>query len=132
MSRGRSVVSSFGARLRQLRNAAGLRQAELAERADLASETISRMETGKWPNTTIEVAERLADALGVNITDLFEGSAPPETKQRPDEKRVMALLRSLPDDEVADIRKVIEILVGVRSRRRSRTGNPHGKPTSPK
>lgn len=90
------------------------------------------METGKWPNTTIEVAERLADALGVNITDLFEGSAPPETKQRPDEKRVMALLRSLPDDEVADIRKVIEILVGVRSRRRSRTGNPHGKPTSPK
>lgn len=130
MPRRRSVVASFGSRLRQLRSAAGLRQAELAERADLASETISRMETGKWPNTTIEVAERLADALGVSITDLFVGSKPPDVKQRPDEKRVMALLQGLSDDDIADIRRAVEILVGVRSRRRTRIGPPRGKPTS--
>lgn len=121
MPRRRSVVSSFGSLLRQLRLAAGLKQAELAERADLASETNSRMETGKWPNTTIEVAERLATALGVGITDLFDGSAPPKTKLRADEKRVIVLVRGLPDDDLADIRRVIEILVGVRSRRRKRT-----------
>lgn len=65
-----SEVAIFGARLKNLRQAAGLTQAQLAERAGVASSLIGHIENGKrevgigkvWP---------LARALGVTPADLF-------------------------------------------------------------
>ncbi len=62
-------VSVFGQRLRELREAAGLTQQQLGERAGMAYQTIAKYEHGAsipmWP-----IVERLADALDVH-TDEF-------------------------------------------------------------
>lgn len=118
MPRRKSIVAQFGTRLRALRKQAGLTQPELAERADLAPETISRMETGRWSNTTIEVAERLAAALGVAVTAFFEeGLSTPQPELRDADKRVAALMRGLPDRDAEDVSRALHTLIGVKSRR---------------
>jgi putative transcriptional regulator len=114
----RSVVARFGSRLKSLRREAGLTQGELAERAELAVETISRMENGHWSNTTIEVAERLAQALGVSMVALFEPIAStPKSGLRSGEKRVLALISGLADDQLADVHRALQLLLDVRVRR---------------
>ncbi len=52
--------------VRSHRKAAGLTQAELAERADLAFETISRIESGREP-PSLRTAISLADALSLPL-----------------------------------------------------------------
>ena len=46
-------------------------QAKLAERAGLHWVTVSNIERGKSPNTTLETLGKLSDALGVAPTDLI-------------------------------------------------------------
>ena len=62
--------SGFGVRLRQLREAAGLTQEQLGEKAGMPYQSIAKYERGAveptWPNVKI-----LAGALGVN-TDAFK------------------------------------------------------------
>jgi len=76
--RKRWAPSGFGGRLQQLREQAGLTQAELAERAECFSLTISKLERGiqepAWP-----LVVALAKALGVSC-DAFvvEGGQAPE------------------------------------------------------
>lgn len=56
-------------RLREVRESHGWSQGALAEKAGVSRDSISNYETGQreaWPST----AKRLADALGVEITDL--------------------------------------------------------------
>jgi transcriptional regulator with XRE-family HTH domain len=60
--------SGFGARLRQLREAAGLTQEQLGERAGMPYQSIAKYERGAveptWPNVV-----KLAKALGVEPND---------------------------------------------------------------
>ena len=127
----RSVLDGFGQRLRTLRRAAELTQSDLAERASLAVETISRLETGKWPNTTIEVVERLAAALGVGITALFEPLPSALTKPgaRASVKRVVAVIENLDDNDLDDVARALRLLVGVRQRRRKRAARKSSERT---
>lgn len=48
----------------------GLTQGELAERADLSQEWLSRMLAGK-SNPTLPVCERIATALGISLEALL-------------------------------------------------------------
>ena len=66
-------------RLRALREAAGLTQAELATRAGTRRATVSDLETGKSGRITLELLDRLAKVLGVRPGDLF-GRDPPARK----------------------------------------------------
>ncbi|HEX8153319.1 MAG TPA: helix-turn-helix transcriptional regulator [Thermoanaerobaculia bacterium] len=59
----------FGARLRELRAAAGLTQRELATRSGTSSAAISNFEAGNNA-PTLGTLVRLADALDCNVTDL--------------------------------------------------------------
>jgi len=52
--------------VREQRKAAGLTQAELAERAELAFETVSRVESGREP-PSLRTAVSLADALDLPL-----------------------------------------------------------------
>jgi predicted ATPase/DNA-binding XRE family transcriptional regulator/Tfp pilus assembly protein PilF len=61
VSRGRDAP--FGARLRRLRDAAGLTQEELASRAGLAAKNISDLERGKRKRPYPHTVRSLADAL---------------------------------------------------------------------
>ena len=61
----------FGARLKELRENKGLNQEQLAELIGMESRHISRIETGK-SFTTIENISKIANALNIEISSLFE------------------------------------------------------------
>ena len=65
-----SPQRAFGDRIRELRQAAGLRQEDLADRCGLFRTYMSRIETGK-ANPTLTMIHALADSLGVAVTELF-------------------------------------------------------------
>jgi transcriptional regulator with XRE-family HTH domain len=59
-------------RLRELRDARGWTQVELAERAGVTRATVSRIEGGKVASLDLEVFEKLATALDVHPAVLIE------------------------------------------------------------
>ena len=63
-------------RLRDHRLAAGLTQADLADRAKVSRKTINTIENGVFEPST-RLALTLAAVLGVSVHDLFALSAPP-------------------------------------------------------
>lgn len=60
----------LGARLREVRTAAGLTQAELAARIAVSRKTINTVENGVFIPSTL-LALKLAEALGKRVEDLF-------------------------------------------------------------
>jgi putative transcriptional regulator len=59
-------------RLRDCRKAAGgMTQQELAERAGVSRQSVISIERGRY-RPSVELALRLARALGVSVEDLFE------------------------------------------------------------
>lgn len=79
----------FGARLRQLREAAGLTQAELAERADLSPNAISALERGERTRPYPHTVRALAAALGLTaaeqalLASTVRGRPPAPAEARP-------------------------------------------------
>jgi transcriptional regulator with XRE-family HTH domain len=65
------IKEKFGQRLKTLRKAEGLSQEELAERSYLNRPYISGIEQGKR-NVSLEVMEKLAEALGVAVGELVK------------------------------------------------------------
>jgi len=64
------IKATFGKRLRELREAKGMSQESLAHEAGLDRTYVSSVERGKR-NISLENIERLANALGVRVKDLF-------------------------------------------------------------
>lgn len=62
---------NIGNRVRQLRLAKNMKIAELADAVEVDAANISRLETGKQKQFTEQTLNRLAQALGVNVADLF-------------------------------------------------------------
>ena len=71
------LVQAFGAKLRQLRQASGLSQEELAARCELDRTYIGGIERGER-NPSLKNIYLIAAALDVAVSDLFSG--PYETK----------------------------------------------------
>lgn len=61
---------TLGVRLKELRTAAGLTQAELAERVGVSRKTINTVENGVFIPSTL-LALKLAAALRKRVEDLF-------------------------------------------------------------
>src|SRR5215207_8719356 len=91
-------------RIRQLRKAKGLSQAKLAVMADMDPATLNRLEQGKG-NPNIRTLERVAEALGVEVSDLFPKAPAPSPE--------------LPFDGLEDGRRIEEAegVASARSRR---------------
>jgi transcriptional regulator with XRE-family HTH domain len=64
---------SFGRRVRTLRKRRGMTQEQLAEAADISVDFLSLMERGVNA-PSFATLERLADALGVPVKELFDFS----------------------------------------------------------
>ena len=77
------IVALFGQRLRQRRLERGMSQADLARQAQVTTNYISRLEGG-GAAAGIDLAARIASALGVTIADLLPLPIPP-----PEELSVM-------------------------------------------
>jgi putative transcriptional regulator len=60
----------LGSKLKDVRTAAGLTQAELAERVGVSRKTINTVENGVFVPSTL-LALKLAKALKVKVEDLF-------------------------------------------------------------
>ena len=60
-------MTTFGQRLKRLREARGWSQQELADRAEVPYITIYRCERGQHQEPRVSVAARLARALGVSL-----------------------------------------------------------------
>lgn len=57
--------------IKRLRNTRGLSQEKLARLADVANNTLIKMESGENTNPTLETLKKIANALEVNIEDLI-------------------------------------------------------------
>ncbi|CAN0606387.1 unnamed protein product [Ectocarpus sp. 12 AP-2014] len=66
------IKERFGRAVREQRNAGGISQEELAMRIGADQAYVSRIEAGQM-NVTLETAEQIANALGVDVGELFNG-----------------------------------------------------------
>lgn len=65
-------MSNIANNLRKLRKAKGLSQERLARLANIANNTIVKIEAGKNKNPTLDTLKKIAKALGVSIEDLIK------------------------------------------------------------
>jgi len=68
------ILKELGERIRELRKKKGLSQLRLAYRAEISKTYLSDLERGKR-NPSIGLLLRIAEALGVSLTDLFSKKA---------------------------------------------------------
>jgi transcriptional regulator with XRE-family HTH domain len=57
--------------IKKLREAKGLSQEKLARLADVANNTLIKMESGENQNPTLNSLKKVAKALGVSVDDLI-------------------------------------------------------------
>ncbi len=66
------MANSVSENIRKLRQKKGISQDRLSKEADIALNTVVKIETGENPNPTVETLEKIAKALGVSMADLFK------------------------------------------------------------
>ncbi|HOI60007.1 MAG TPA: helix-turn-helix transcriptional regulator [Candidatus Pacearchaeota archaeon] len=66
-----STNQNLAKNVKRLREAKGLSQEKLARLADVANNTLIKMETGENKNPTLETLKRVAKALEVSVDDLI-------------------------------------------------------------
>ena len=59
--------------IKKLREAKGLSQEKLARSADVANNTLIKMESGENKNPTLDTLKKVAKALGVSVDELING-----------------------------------------------------------
>ena len=67
-----NLRQKFGARIRQLREAAGYSQEAFADVCGYARSYMSRIERGQG-NPSLDAIEVFASALKIDVTELFQG-----------------------------------------------------------
>lgn len=78
----------FAQRLRQYRKDKGMTQQELADLLGVSNKTVSRWESGSYPDVTTLVA--LARALGVTVDELLDPKAPVRTLEKSDWQNLLS------------------------------------------
>jgi transcriptional regulator with XRE-family HTH domain len=63
-------MSNISKNLRKMREAKGLSQEKLARMADVANNTIIKIEAGKNQNPTLDTLKKISKVLGVSLDDL--------------------------------------------------------------
>ena len=74
---------SINSNIRQLREAAGLTQEQLAEKAGVARSTVTQWENG-WSNPRMGMVRKLAGIFGVSTADIvYEADSVPKNAKKP-------------------------------------------------
>lgn len=66
------MANTVSENIRKLRQKKGISQDRLSKEADIALNTVVKIETGESPNPTVETLEKIAKALGVSMVELFK------------------------------------------------------------
>ncbi|WP_372421723.1 helix-turn-helix domain-containing protein [Salinarimonas chemoclinalis] len=106
------LAELFGANLRHIRKAKGLTQSVLAERIEVSSDMISKMERGAAA-PSFDTIERLCAVLEVQPTSFFGiGLAPgPMGARGILVQRIHATLSKASEDQLARASKIVQALV---------------------
>ncbi len=62
---------AVGLKIKRFRRKAGLSQDKLSKAADVALNTIVKIESERQPNPTLDTLKKIASALGVRVGDLI-------------------------------------------------------------
>jgi transcriptional regulator with XRE-family HTH domain len=115
------LLSGFGAAVRERRKERGLTQAQVAESAGIAVETVSRIEGGRLASLSLVLAARVAATLGSTLQNLLAGvrSPAPAESLRAEERRIVGLLQTVDDAELGRVRRGLQSLLSVNDSRRA-------------
>jgi transcriptional regulator with XRE-family HTH domain len=117
------LKASFGNKVRALREAQRFTQDELADRIGRSVDTVSNIERGIYA-TRIEVAGRIAQALKVDLAELFDFRDNVKPSADREHRRIVRNLTSLLNDldtkNLLALRDVIEASVKLTRGRRSK------------
>lgn len=97
----------IGNRIKELRKKKGLSQEELSEKADITPNYLSRIERGT-ENPTMDMFIRLADALGVEMWEMFDFA---HRGSRKDLKSILNKIAGEVDEE--QLRLAVKVLRAV-------------------
>ena len=67
-----STSQNLSNNIKRLREAKGLSQEKLARLADVANNTLIKMESGENKNPTLDTLKKVAKAFGVSVDDLIK------------------------------------------------------------
>lgn len=67
-----STSQNLANNIKKLRKAKGLSQEKLARLADVANNTLIKMESGENKNPTLDTLKKVAKAFGVSVDDLIK------------------------------------------------------------
>ena len=67
-----STSQNLANNIKKLREAKGLSQEKLARLADVANNTLIKMESGENKNPTLDTLKKVAKAFGVSVDDLID------------------------------------------------------------
>jgi transcriptional regulator with XRE-family HTH domain len=87
-----TIDRKIGRRIAEQRRLAGLSQARLADKMNVATETLSRLETGRAMPSLVRMTS-IAQALGVELHDLFRVRPENDARDRALEKLVWVMSR---------------------------------------
>lgn len=65
------MANTVSKNIRKLRQKKGISQDRLSKDADIALNTVVKIETGESPNPTVDTLEKIAKALDVSTAELF-------------------------------------------------------------
>jgi transcriptional regulator with XRE-family HTH domain len=108
-----ALLRNFGAEVRARRKQRGLTQADLAEAAGVAVETVSRIEGGRLASLSLVLADRVAVSLGASVQVLLAGvpASEPVRGLRAGERQIVGLLTSLDDAALGRVRRGLKSLL---------------------
>lgn len=89
------------------RRRAGLTQAELAQRAEISTHMVAKLESGA-ASPSFNSLERLANALQVDVAELFTHELPGRPHQRKALTALVAELSGLSDEELRWVRDLVK------------------------
>lgn len=102
--------SDVGSRLRHYRRAAGLSQAQVAERAGYTQVYVSQVESGARDNWTRGFICAVAAAVGVPAWRLLGHDAPPHDGTQPEIARIAARLLQATPEQIAQAEQMLDVL----------------------
>lgn len=107
-----TLIETFGANLRHQRKAKNLTQAELAERVDVSTEMVSKIERG-IAAPSFATIEKLADELGVPEVVFFGIGliAVADSERSKALQKIQTVLSRMNGDQLARAHKVLSVLI---------------------
>ena len=103
------LTRSLGPFVKRLRTERGLTQEELAELADLAPDTIRRLEWGSF-SPSLDTLAKLVAGLRLDLTALFTAFEHGESSR---ERELLAVARSLSQADLVLVLRLFAVLVGL-------------------